>query len=173
MTQLDYEKDIRIDPDALDIEWLQQASLALQYAKYLEEIRAEVKKMRERKKTKRSELILEANASPEVCCGKAKPNAADIEAYYRTHDDYKTIAEKLISQEEELAYAELAFNEIAWTRKKALENLVTLHGQQYFAGPKVPRNISKEWEAKQKQRDTNTKVARSMRRNTERRYKTK
>lgn len=164
MTELDYEKDMKIDPDALDIEWLEQAPLALQYARYLGEIRAEVKRATEQKKIKRSELIQEANASPEACCGKAKPNAADIEAYYRTHDDYKEVVEKLISQEEELAYAELAFNEIAWTRKKALENLVTLHGQQYFAGPKMPRNISKEWKAKQKQRNTNAKIACSMRR---------
>jgi hypothetical protein len=32
-------------------------------------------------------------------------------------------------------------------RKTALENLVRLHGAQYFAGPSVPRDLGKEMEA--------------------------
>jgi hypothetical protein len=43
-------------------------------------------------------------------------------------------------------------------RKNALENLVTLHGQQYFSGPSVPKNISREWEREQKQARSNKKV---------------
>ena len=63
---------------------------------------------------------------------------------------------------EELEYAELAFQEIAWTRKKSLENLVILHGQQYFAGPKMPRNISEEREIKQK--SVNEKIGSGLKR---------
>jgi len=163
MTNLDYEKDMKIDSDSLDIEWLEQASLALKYGKHLCALQAEVKQLREKVKTVRSELIRRANDDPEGCCNKAKPNAADIEAYYRSHDDYKLAVEAAQEAEYELEFAEVAKNEICYTRKAALENLVILHGQQYFAGPKVPRNISKEWEAKQKQRDTNTTVARGMR----------
>jgi len=164
MTKLDYEKDMQIDPDALDIEWLEQASLALKYGKHACDLRAEVKRLEEKVKTVRSELIRKANNDPEGCCNKAKPNAADIEAYYRSHDDYKSIVAMAQEAEYELEFAELAKNEICYTRKAALENLVTLHGQQYFAGPKVPRDISKEWEAKQRQRNANTTVAHSMRR---------
>jgi hypothetical protein len=36
-------------------------------------------------------------------------------------------------------------------RKDALENLVRLHGLQYFAGPKVPRNLSEEREYREEQ----------------------
>jgi hypothetical protein len=43
-------------------------------------------------------------------------------------------------------------------RKKALESLVTLYGQQYFAGPTAPRNLTKEWIQNQKQTSSNTQV---------------
>jgi len=164
MTKFDYEKDMKIDPDALDIEWLEQASLALKYGKLVSDLRVEVKRLGEKVKTVRSELIRKANNDPEGCCNKAKPNAADIEAYYRSHDNYKQAVATMQEVEYELEFAELAKNEICYTRKAALENLVILHGQQYFAGPKVPRNISKEWEAKQKQKSTNNVISRSMNR---------
>jgi hypothetical protein len=38
-------------------------------------------------------------------------------------------------------------------RKSALENLVKLHGQQYFAGPKIPRDLNWEREQRQKKVD--------------------
>lgn len=162
--ELDYEKDMKIDPDSLDIEWLEQASLGLRYGKEFLRLKKEVDVLAERKKIIRSELIQEANNDPEGCCGKAKPNASDIEAYYRTNKRYKEIVEELQEAEYEAAYAEIAKNQIDFARKVALENLVTLHGQQYFAGPRVPRNISEEWEKKKKQQTSNTTVSAGMKR---------
>lgn len=161
---MDYEKDTTIDESALDVEWLRQAELTRKYAKYLKEIRKKVRRLQERKKTIRSELILKVNNDSQTLIGKNKPNAADIEAFYRTQKEYKEAVEELIEEEEELKYVEDAFSEIAWTRKKALENLVILHGQQYFAGPKVPRDLSKEWEQKQKQKQVDSGIAKSMKR---------
>jgi hypothetical protein len=45
-------------------------------------------------------------------------------------------------------------------RKDALENMVRLHGQQYFAGPRIPRNLTEERQAKQKKADTQIKMKR-------------
>ena len=164
MSKLDYERDMQIDPDALDVEWLGQAGLALRYGRHVCELQRQVAQLRERVKTVRSELIRQANDAPEECCNKTRPNAADIEAYYRTQERYKQAVEEAQEAEYELAYAEVAKNEICYTRKAALENLVVLHGQQYFAGPKIPRNISKEWERRQREKAANTKVGRVMRR---------
>ena len=37
-------------------------------------------------------------------------------------------------------------------KKSALENLVKLHGQMYFAGPSIPRDLDKEWEKREKEK---------------------
>jgi hypothetical protein len=56
-------------------------------------------------------------------------------------------------------------------RKSALENLVKLHGQQYFAGPMVPRDLTHEWKNKQQQQKEEVEVdkgiGKSMRRKRE------
>jgi len=155
---MNYERDTRIDVDALDTEWADQADLARKYAKHLTNTKAEVSRLEERKKTKRSELIVKANKNPLELLNKKSPNAGDIEAYYRTDREYIQIVKELIDLQEEAEFEELAFQEIAWTRKKALENLVTLHGQQYFAGPKVPRDLSKEYQKKHDQKKADEKV---------------
>jgi hypothetical protein len=141
---INYDRDTKIDEKALDIEWLRQADLAREYGRLWTIIHKKVKKLRERKKTVRSELIIEANKNPMECCFKKKPNKEDIEAFYRTSPKYIGVVDELLEMEEELEYAEIAKNEMAFTRKASLENLVTLHGQMYFAGPKEPRNITKE-----------------------------
>jgi len=161
---MDYDKDITIDDTALDVEWLDQPSLALKYARHLTQLNARVARLEEKKKTKQSELILKVNENPIELINKKTPNAADIEAYYRTDEGYKEIIKELLLVQEEAAFAELAFQEIAWTRKKSLEYLVILHGQQYFAGPKVPRNLSKEWEQRERQKRSDEGVGRKMKR---------
>ncbi len=161
---MDFEKDMYIDESALDVEWLGQAALALKYGKHLAELNHKLRQAEERKKTVRSELIQQANRNPEQCCDKAKPNANDIEAYYRTHEEYMVCIDELLKIQYEVEYAEVAKNEIAFTRKKALEYLVMLHGQQYFAGPKVPRDLSKEWENKIKDQNAAEKIGKNLRR---------
>ena len=148
---MNYEKDIRIDETALDVEWLEQASLALKYARHLSNLKADVRQLDELKKVTRSELILKVNKDPEKLIGKKSPNANDIEAFYRSQSAYVEVVDELLAAQQELEYAELAYQEIAWTRKKALENLVVLHGQQYFAGPKMPRDLSQEKQRRESQ----------------------
>ena len=78
--ELDYVNDVQIDETALDLEWLDQASLALRYGKQWARCKRAVIRAEENIKVIRAELIAEANANPVKCCKKDKPNAADIEA---------------------------------------------------------------------------------------------
>lgn len=156
--ELNYEEDIKIDDSALDVEWLEQAALALKYAKHVAILRRKVQKLEEKKKTLRSELILKVNKDPVGCCNKEKPNASDIEAYYRANGTYKGIVDELVETQYELEFSEFARSEIAFTRKAALENLVKLHGQNYFAGPSVPRDLTKESQEMHRQREVNKKI---------------
>jgi hypothetical protein len=146
------------------VEWLEQAELATSYGRHVAELRREVNRLEEQKKITRSELIQEANEDPQGTIGKDKPNAADIEAYYRRSKKYQEVVDDLNEAQYELELAEVAKNEIAFTRKAALENLVRLHGQQYFAGPSVPRDLSKERQQQAKQKASNARVKTSSRR---------
>jgi len=142
--EIDFSRDMKIDETALDVEWLKQGELASLYNQHYAEMCRKLEIAHEEVKTIRSELIKRANKFPEKCCHKAKPNAQDIEAYYRTHKKYKKAKEHMIELEYEKNMAELGKNEINYTRKSALENLVILLGQQYFAGPRNPRDLTKE-----------------------------
>ena len=142
--ELDYDKDYHIDEQALDVEWLEHGNIAKKYIRHLVQKKKEAALASEKVKTVRSELILRANEHPEECCGKSKPNAADIEAFYRTNKQYRRAKEKYLEAQEEAEFAELAQKEICYTRRTTLENLVKLHGQMYFAGPSMPRDLTEE-----------------------------
>lgn len=157
---MDYEKDIIIDVTSLDTEWADQASLALKYGRHWAKCRKTLTLAEEKIKVVRAELIAEANSDPSKYCGKDKPNAADIEAYYRNHPRHKTAKDEWVDAQYECNMAEVAKNEFSFTRKAALEGLVTLHGQSYFAGPRIPRNLKEEWEEKQKKSNQVIKMTR-------------
>lgn len=160
---MDYEQDIRIDETALDVEWLEQASLALKYGRHWAIRKRRLTEAEEKIKVIRAELIAEANADPVKCCKKDKPNAADIEAYYRNHTRHKEAKDEWVKAQYELDMAEIAKNEISFTRKAALENLVRLHGQQYFAGPSIPRDLN--WERAQRdkeQKETSEEIGKGL-----------
>jgi len=167
--ELNYEEDIKIDETALDVEWLEHSKIAIKYAQLAADKRKQAKHSEEKTKTVRSELINEANADPDNTVGKSKTNAADIEAYYRTHPRYKEAKEEEIEAQHEADMAELAQKEISYGRRKALENLAALHAQMYFAGPSAPRDLSNERQKKEaereKQKEANKKVSSGMKRN--------
>jgi hypothetical protein len=161
---MNYERDMKIDETSLDVEWLEQANLALRYGKHWAVCNKRVLELDERIKVIRAELVAEANSDPERCCNKEKPNAADIEAYYRNHRRHKRAKEEWVQAQFELDIATVAKNEISFTRKAALEQLVALFLGNYFAGPKVPRNLTEQREVFQKK--INAKIASSLKRRT-------
>lgn len=156
---MNYSEDLRIDPDQLDVEWIEQPLLFHKYSALSAEANQFVRKCEERIKVVRSQLILDANQKGETVLGpKIKPIASNIEAYYRTHADHvaaKTALHEAQSEAEMLTNAVYAFHQ----RKVALENLTRLQGQNYFAGPTTPRNLSQEY--KDNQRDNLREIQRN------------
>lgn len=159
MDDLNYLLDVEIDATALDIEWLEQTRLAIRYARNAAYKNKVAKRWAERVKVLQAELTKKANKNPVKYCHKEKPNLEDIRAYYQTHPRYREAMKEKIEADYQAEYAELAKWEICKSRKDALENLVILHGQMYFAGPHVPRNITKEWEKRRKDKIANQRVA--------------
>lgn len=140
---LNYKEDVRIDETSLDLEWLDQAELAISYGKEWAAIRKKVSLLDEKVKVVRSKLIRKAYENPEQYLGQAKATMQTVEAFYRDHKKHKKLKQELIEAQEELDLVEVAKNEMSFTRKSALENLVKLHNADWFAGPTVPRDLSK------------------------------
>jgi hypothetical protein len=84
-----------------------------------------------------------------------------------TQDKYKEATEEFLQAKYEAKIASGASRAVDH-RKSALENLVKLHGQQYFAGPMVPRDLTHEWKSRQQQlkeeEEVDRGVGKSMRR---------
>jgi hypothetical protein len=161
---LDFEQDVRIDHMSLDVEWLNQPVLAGKYARYSAEMRRKANQAEQRVKVVRSELVKKTVDDPRGTTGKDKPTAVEVEAYYRNQPIHQEAKQEWIDAEYEAGYAEMAYKEIAFTRKSALENMVRLHAAQYFAGPSVPRDLNKEVLEKHQDLNMNKSIGEAIRR---------
>lgn len=142
---MNYQKDIVIDQDALDVEWLNQPALALRYGKHWACCVEDLARAEEHLKIVQADLVDMVNQDPAAYLGEGiKPTIGNIDAYVIRHEDYKVAKDEVIKRQYEVNVANIAKMEIGNSRKSALENLVRLHGQNYFAGPSVPRDLSKE-----------------------------
>ena len=139
---MDYDKDLTIDPNGLDIEWLKQPRLFMKYAEELANTRLELSRLTERMD------VIKAEAGARVrdrLTGEGNKFTVDMVRDGVAQDAEAKSASDAVMQAEHdvniLQAAVKAFDQ----RKDALENLVRLHGQQYFAGPVVPRDIASEY----------------------------
>ena len=159
---INYEKDIEIDGEALDKEWLGQAALMIKYCRISAQAQMDLDATKEMVDVVRS--------------GLDKDIRLNMEKYDLTKITDVVVANTIILQE---SYTE-AYGRYLQTkyeadmakgavraieqRKDALENLVRLYNGQYFAGPKVPLNINREWVEKEKETRVNAGVAQRLRR---------
>lgn len=159
---LNYEKDIHIDEDQLDIEWLEQPTLMLKYCRH----EAETEQKFEIEKTKldllKSELDNQIRKNPkDFGLEGIKITEAVVSNTILASEEYQDAYIEYMDVKFERDMAKNAVKAIS-QRKDALENLVKLHGQSYFAGPKMPRNIHEE--RQQRNKAVNEKIATSMKR---------
>ena len=159
---MDYLDDIRIDESALDVEWLRQASLTFQYGTHQAKMKRIVDRKKEELDLVKADLDKKIRSNPENY-KIDKITEAAIQATILQQEDYQEINSELIDARYELEIASAALRALE-QKKSALENLVRLNGQNYFAGPSVPRDLTKEWERTEKTKESNTKIAESMQR---------
>ena len=159
---MEYEKDLKIDESALDVEWLEQPRLMMRYAKHAAQMKLNRDMAKEEVDYVRAELDKAVRSEPEAF-GIAKPTEGAVSSAIIDHEKYKKTTKKYLQAKFEYEVAKGAVSAFE-QRKSSLENLVKLHGQQYFAGPSIPRDLSKEWEEREKQKDVNKKIASKMKR---------
>lgn len=172
--------DVSIDKNALDLESLQLPQSIYNCGKELadenlriDRLTTKVEKADEKIKKVRSRLILEANKGKTINVdgGEIKNTMQTVEAYYRNHPDHQEAKEEYQDAKEKLSEAYLKKNKkqaalsALHTKKKSLENLVSLHQQQYFSSPAGPKDINREWkkELRKKQQDNIIEKAKNRR----------
>lgn len=160
---MDYNKEIKIDEDALDLEWLDQPDKMLAIATKTAEARLEMDKASDNVDLVRSELDKELRENPEKYDLEKTTDTVVKEAIVRQPEYQEARKEFLKARFNYEVYkgASTAFEQ----RKSSLENLVKLHGQSYFAGPQVPRDLSqKRQEQKELDKKTSSNVGRKLKR---------
>ena len=141
--ELDYKKDILIDPDNLDLECLNQPNLYMQYAELQAEARKEYDLAKRELDRATASLGNEVRKNPEHY-GVSKVTNDAILSVIATDKYVETAQQRVIQaryEQELLSYVLSALDQ----RKRSLNNLVVLHGQQYFAGPENIRPLTREF----------------------------
>jgi len=150
ITDTSYLEDISINPDALDVEWTRQAQTFFKYAELTAKARDKMDRIKETLDVKDAQLGLKIRSNP-AAHGLEKVTEASVQALLLIDKDRMLTSENLASAKYELEILIAAVRALD-QKKAALENLVRLQGQNYFAGPEAPRNIGKEW-VKEVERD--------------------
>jgi len=145
----EYDDDIRIEPLSLDLEWLDQARRYRKYSDMLADKNKEVDRAELDVDVEKAEA--DKRARQRHAADAKAPTEAVIKAEVLTDPALKRAHERYLDLKHDaaiLAGAVRAFDH----RKAALENLVRLQAQGYFAGPQVPNDIGREFVRKSTER---------------------
>jgi hypothetical protein len=137
---MNYEDDIRIDESSLDMECLNQASLMMKYSRLQAKLEKEEDLAKETLELVKADLDKNIRLNPEVY-EIEKVTEGAIKSVILSNKRYKTANQRYIDAKYENNVAKGAVKAFE-QRKNMLETLSRLHGQQYFAGPKVARDLS-------------------------------
>lgn len=144
---MSYEDDIKIDEQALDVEWLDQAQRMVKYCRIAAEAHRDMDFAKEELDAVRARLDQAIRADPDAYGlspgARGAVTEGSIQSAILLDDDYRKSSKVYMNLKYEndvAASVVRAFDH----RKSALENLVRLHGQSYFAGPSIPRDLAEE-----------------------------
>lgn len=154
----DCKCDCSIDPDALDIEWLEQPNTFLFYAEAMANARLEMDRAKEQMDVTKAQVDTEIRRGHALSGTKPKERLTETQISNLVIQDrkYRDTVDIHIQSKHNFEILSARVKALE-QRKVALENLVRLNGQQYFASPIEPRNLSLEYaknQMLQKEKDT-------------------
>lgn len=157
---MSFEDDIRIDTTALDVEWHGQAELMMKYTKKSSSLKLELDRAKEALEYIKAELAKNIRSNPDDY-EVDKVTDKVVDATILLQPEYIEANDAYIMAKFEADVAQGAVRAIE-QKKDALEQLVKLLGLSYFAGPRIPRELSYEVQQKEKQKRANTAVGAKM-----------
>lgn len=134
MSNSELESDIRVNPDCLDREWVNQPSLFFKYASLLAEAREEFERAKNSFELVRAELDQKVRSDPPRY-GIHKLTEAAVSAVVPTLGEYQKAREELLAAKHKVDILEAVVTAMEH-RKKALEKLVDLYLAGYFSYPR-------------------------------------
>jgi hypothetical protein len=145
-------ESLRIDIDRyrLDDEWIGQAKQYLTHSEKLAEARLWFDTAKTELDLIKAELDQKIRDDP-VQFGLPKVTETAVQNAVLLQPEHKAAAEKLNRSRYEMGVIQAAVDALEH-RKRALENLVQLHGMQYFAEPKAPPEMKEEIDHAQKRK---------------------
>lgn len=151
-----FKEDVTIDPRALDVEWLEQPKLMLYYSQLLAQARKETDLAKENLDVTKARIDADVRRNPGKYTDGKLTETATVNLVTAS-DEVREAEREFIDAKENQAILQAAVNAIE-AKKSALENLVRLLGQQYFAAPREPRDLPQEYSLRQqgetRQRDS-------------------
>lgn len=155
--QLNYEKDRHIDESALDVEWLNQPNLMFLYSAALAEAESELDGFQEELSLLKADIDKEIRESPknfDIDINKIKLTETLISNTVNKQEEVQELNKKILDAKYEVKVLKGGVESMQH-RKFALQGMVELFSRQYYAGPKVPRNLPEEVKSRfnEEQRD--------------------
>lgn len=141
--EIKYEEDLLIDPEQLDVEWLDQPRKFMRYAEEAAKAKREMDRAKEHCDVVYAEQDSKIRINPERY-DIAKVTADSVKATVLQQEAYKKAQMKYNDTKFDYDIAMAAVRAFDM-RKSALENLVKLQGQSYFAAPSEPRDLPAEY----------------------------
>lgn len=130
----EYLKDVEIDADNLDMAWVDQPRLRMQYGELL------AKANHTRDVAKRTLEVTKAALDSEARASISKVTEGAVKAYIATHHECVKLTEDYEQKKYEADLLQAAVIAID-TKKTSLENLVKLGLGGYFSMPVVPKEF--------------------------------
>lgn len=140
MEEKEFEKDLGIDPYALDEEWLKQPGLYMKYSSMAADIQKRRDQSKERLEVIKAELDKKIRLSPATYVTVEKITESVVASTILVQPEYRIATDELIEANYELNMLQSAVRALDHKRS-ALENEVKLWLGSYFSGPKEPRDI--------------------------------
>ena len=166
MEELNYEKDIVLDPDSIDTDCLAQTDLVMKYIRFAADADLVMDKAKERLDLVKAELDNKIRTNPEKFKIE-KITETVVSNTILMQEVYKNAVTDYLEAKHEAKIVNGTTRAVDH-RKSMIEKLVQLHGQSYFSGPSVPHDLSFEWRKKQEQAESDKRIAHKMKRSRER-----
>jgi hypothetical protein len=138
-------KYITIDPNRLDDNWIEQPKKYLEVASKCANLRASVDACKLQLDELQAKLDYFIRKSP-AKYGLEKVTEGGVLTAIKRHKKYLEVCQLLLIKKKQLGFYEGVLSALDH-RKKALENMVFLHGQSYFSKPRES-SVTEDWTKK-------------------------
>lgn len=138
---MDFSNDLKVDAYNLDLEWVNFPSVFMQYSEELAKAQKEADRAKLAAEVCEAQVDKNVRADPAKYGIEGKPTEATIKAAIHLSVEYNEAQEAL----NEIRYKVNQYGNAVRAlehKKRALENLVILHGQSYFVDPKLPKQMN-------------------------------